>query len=638
MRISRAILAALIFLGVFSLAAKGADAADMPPIAGTSQAAGVPQARYQAKSDCWPGLPTGRQSRDRMECGVLHVPELRDGRPTRMLELAVVRIRARESWGYPPIIDLHGGPGGDSIGWTDHWLESPLTADHDMILLDQRGAGLSRPAVCADIPDSVAIPDAPGLLAACARDLRAAGGDPAGYTPLAIAADVDDLRRALGYERVHLFANSYGTVIAQVLMATRPETLSGVVLDSALPVSLPLLDGEAQVVSFLEGVLRDCAADAACAAAYPDLERRFLDALDALTASQPGKRKRFDGKDALSAIFLLLYAPDTRPIAPFILNKLADRGAEPLETLTRALGLADGVAMGAFFAVSCGVVDAAADGARLAEVVAAAPRWAPHLSGDAFLRTCDAWPARVELPVPDGSRVPTLIIQGADDPVTPPAYAHMLAARLADARVLIVPRQSHGPAVTDDCAAGAAASFLVDPGKAVREPSCGAVGPTAFLTPDIAVRPGLTALTLGPLGWPALAVGAMTGLALFPVSVWLSIRLLRAPGAMFVSTVGQGALALFLSGIFVCGSFFAMAQLFRENPLLSAFGFARWVEPVMVLPWVIPPLVLLALFRWVGRPETAPQGAWGKSWLGLSLVLSGLTALFALTHGLALGL
>lgn len=637
MKVSRAILAALLVLGAFSLAAKGADAADTPP-AGNPQAGGVPEARYETRADCWPGLPTDKASRDRMECGVLHVPELRDGRPTRMLELAVVRVRGRESWGYPPIIYLHGGPGGDSIGSADHLLDSSLTADHDMILLDQRGGGLSHPTVCPDIPNSVTIPEAPGLLADCVRTLRAAGGDPSGYTPLAIAADVDDLRRALGYGRVNLFASSYGTVIAQILMATRPETLSGVVLDSAFPVFVPHLDGEAQVVSYLEGVLRDCAADAACAAAYPDLERRFLDALDALTASQPGRRKRFDGKDALTAIFLLLYAPDTRPIAPFILNKVAEHGTEPLENMARAFGMEDIVGMGAYFAVSCSVIDAAADGARLAEVVAAAPRFRPHLSGDAILRTCAAWPVRVSLPVPDGSGVPTLIVQGADDPITPPVYAQMLAPRLADARVLIVPRQSHGPSTVDACAEGAVAAFFVDPAAASREPSCGQAGPARFLIPDILVNPALAALLMGPLWLPAVVTGALAGLALFPVSVWLSIRLLRAPGTILASTGGPAALALFLSGLLVLAAFLGLVAVVRENVVLAAFGLPPWMSPALALPWAIPPLVLLALFRWVRWPDAAPQGPWGKLWLGLSLLLAGLTALFALTHGLALGL
>jgi pimeloyl-ACP methyl ester carboxylesterase len=94
---------------------------------------------------------------------------------------------------------------------------------------------------------------------------------------------VVNLTAALGYDQINLYGISYGTYLAQRIMANHPDRVRSVVLDSTVPVQtdkyeLIVRDLE---VSFLN-LVEDCEADAACAAAYPNLTERTAALLNQL--------------------------------------------------------------------------------------------------------------------------------------------------------------------------------------------------------------------------------------------------------------------------------------------------------------------------------------------------------------------
>jgi len=156
--------------------------------------------------------------------GRLGVPENRHRSDTRSIELAFVRIESEAAPAAPPLVYLHGGPGGAALGAAAREMAPILAALRevgDVVLLDQRGCGTSTPAL------TLAGTGAPPLdvfasratLAAhverAAREvagrLRAQGVDFAGYDTEQNADDVDDLRAALGVERIRILGFSYGT-------------------------------------------------------------------------------------------------------------------------------------------------------------------------------------------------------------------------------------------------------------------------------------------------------------------------------------------------------------------------------------------------------------------------------------------
>lgn len=94
----------------------------------------------------------------------------------------------------------------------------------DVVLLDQRGTGLSRPAlICGKtwehardepLDDSEARAAIRQAGLACAEQMGRLGVRLAAYNPREIADDVDALRQALGAKKVSLVATSFGTRLA----------------------------------------------------------------------------------------------------------------------------------------------------------------------------------------------------------------------------------------------------------------------------------------------------------------------------------------------------------------------------------------------------------------------------------------
>lgn len=176
------------------------------------------------------------------ELGRLTVPENRASASEKRIEVAFVRLPSTSKNPGPPIVYLNGGPGqaATPIVRYPQGLRSfePLRALGDVILLDMRGSGLSEPHLrCKPAPpDRTFFSDIDGTLerlrahlGRCAEELRAAGIDPGGFNTREAAHDLEDLRRALGAERLDLLAFSYGTHLAFSAIRDHGEHLGRVV-------------------------------------------------------------------------------------------------------------------------------------------------------------------------------------------------------------------------------------------------------------------------------------------------------------------------------------------------------------------------------------------------------------------------
>jgi pimeloyl-ACP methyl ester carboxylesterase len=159
------------------------------------------------------------------ESGRLTVPENRDARGSRAIDIAFVRFRSTSKHPGPPIFLVEGGPGLSSIDNTRDVMYPllPILRDAgDVITFDQRGVdGYSRPALnCAqawDFPlDTVRTRDSLLALArtrsrSCAQFWTSQGVDLAAYHTNASADDIDALRNALGAAKMTLLGGSYGS-------------------------------------------------------------------------------------------------------------------------------------------------------------------------------------------------------------------------------------------------------------------------------------------------------------------------------------------------------------------------------------------------------------------------------------------
>ena len=214
----------LLFLALFAAVARCfAQESSSPPRPEIQEYTVDPQLRFQ---------PVALQPQDgskavAAELGRLTVLENRSRPGGATIELAFVRLKSTAARPGPPVIWLAGGPGGSGI----EDARGPLLAllrdvaeFADVIALDQRGMGLSRPRL--DCPGRLDLPldkpmDAGLVLAAfrqsageCRAHWAARGVDLASYNTNESARDIDDLRRALGAPKVSLLAGSYGTHLA----------------------------------------------------------------------------------------------------------------------------------------------------------------------------------------------------------------------------------------------------------------------------------------------------------------------------------------------------------------------------------------------------------------------------------------
>jgi pimeloyl-ACP methyl ester carboxylesterase len=178
-----------------------------------------------------------------------------------------------------------------------YWqLFDALRASGDVILLDQRGLGLSGPALdCPPLKeplDTALLTSQRAFIAAyrqvlssCAAHWRSKGVNPRAYTDAAIADDIDDIRKALGVPRVSILGFSYGTRLAMTFARRHPEGLARIVLQGPTDADLEYHAFPAHD-SLLARMARFAAADSATASFSSNLVSR-LRALFDRAAAQP---------------------------------------------------------------------------------------------------------------------------------------------------------------------------------------------------------------------------------------------------------------------------------------------------------------------------------------------------------------
>jgi pimeloyl-ACP methyl ester carboxylesterase len=217
------------------------------------------------------------------ELGTLVVPQSRNASSERTIKLKLVRFRSTSQNPGPPIVYLAGGPGGsgiDAAKGARFPLFMALRELGDVIALDQRGTGQAEPSLrCSEwfmLPPAKPLDraEAEGIFAAgmktCFERLSREGIDATAYTTLESAHDVDDLRQALGADKITLWGISYGTHLALATLREHGDHVDRAILAGVEPLGHTL-----KLPSDQEALLRSVSAlvksDRAVAASVPDL-------------------------------------------------------------------------------------------------------------------------------------------------------------------------------------------------------------------------------------------------------------------------------------------------------------------------------------------------------------------------------
>lgn len=398
-------------------------------------------------------------------CGKIEVPAVR-GAPELGSQKIGFALRPRGDQSRPSlgkIVFIEGGPGyaatnADAAKPTAA-LFAPFLRRHELVLLDQRGTGLSSPVDCKLIQRGRAKPFR--ALRACAAKL---GPRYQGFTTAESAADLEAVRQALGIrkERMILYGDSYGTYLGQSYAARYGEGLKGLILSSAYPGDDPYWR---TLYPAAERAIRlSCRRFTGCSG---DALGRFKRAL-----RKAGTRSGFT-KWILD--YTMLSASSYAPNAYRNLNSAVSaylRGRPgPLRDLTDPgspyLGSPRYFSGGMFSAVVCNDYPVAWDRSspieqRRSEFKANIASFRPDdlfapLSKDAWMRStasgigsCLPWPGPTSLmepPIPPGAKMPsdldTLVIAGEFDAITSVAEGRQVTRRFDRGRLYVVPNRGH---------------------------------------------------------------------------------------------------------------------------------------------------------------------------------------------------
>jgi pimeloyl-ACP methyl ester carboxylesterase len=401
------------------------------------------------------------------EIGTLYVPENRHKPGSRLIGIGFARIRGTRPTGAPPVFWLPGGPGVSVLGvLTDHdgtatarlrsWLTYGVVGD--LVVIEQRGYTRRGDMLTAK---SAAIPlDRPASVHAEAESMRAQARaavaanpdkDLSGYDIGEFAADVDDLRRALGYDKISLFGGSFGSQWSLAVMRLHPDIVARAVLSSVEPLNNGY-DMPSHVFAALQRIACDADRDPSLAPYLPPggmmeavraLHRRFAGApvrVQVRNAAGQASTVVLGAEDLQLA--LLSHTQESEQWPAFILSLyhrhyddwarevLADRQAG---TTTLIGPLADS---------SLGVTAAREQQLRTDPAVELLGTW----NFEANIASAADWPTRDmgdALRVPVESPIPVVFVHGDWDTSTPIENTLGLLPYFPNGRAILVHRASH---------------------------------------------------------------------------------------------------------------------------------------------------------------------------------------------------
>lgn len=401
--------------------------------------------------------------------GWLVVAENRTDPNSPEIRLPVAIVHSPSGRREDPVVYLAGGPGVSGLPAAAYPRAYPWLEDRDFIVMGQRGTRDAEPALmCPEYRSAVKLgADVFDALRVCRHRLKASGIGLEHYHSAASAADLEDLRRVLELDAWNLYATSYGTRLALTYARKHSERLRAMVLDSPLPPNA-IYDDESAVNfdASLRAVASDCAAQPSCAIAYPNLEARFFNRV-ATTTRFPlvvdGVLEPITGAD-LAALIPLSSATDVAE-APMRMDAIA-RLAPAVFDAIKAPREASDFAWGMRLSVWCSEALPFSDRSRSQRPETTLGGFESAAIQPALCAVWDVPPLAKEFVEPVVSNVPTLILVGEFDPLTPPVWGQRAAETLSRSRVVSVRGEAHIPTQQwggDGCAMSMAGAFIDAP-------------------------------------------------------------------------------------------------------------------------------------------------------------------------------
>ena len=446
---------------------------------------------------CWVDFP-GHYP---VDCGYLVVPAKRAEPQGATIKVAVAILHSMGRQRQPdPVVMIVGGPGSYNLqhiaaGGLGPMIKSWLRK-RDVILVDQRGIGLSQPALACPEYDQLDLSDlsqeagdalALETLKTCADTLTAQEIDLLAFNTVENADDLADLPVALGYDQMNYYGLSYGADVILEVIRRHPERVRSAILEGVSAPDrnvFPLF--AASFEHALRQVIATCDEDSACRSAFPDLEAVTFTLLEqlneapvTLNVENPQTHEMVDV--VLSADWFVssltdeLFYPVNMKLFPAWVSMLAAQQYDALINSAQSQGndappTDDEMDIGAYYSYYCsdnvlGLPQAEIDAA----LASLHPTFHDYFltSISAIQQRCAVWPVQPavkETFEPVASDVPVLMFSGRFDPVTPAYYADHVLETLPNGYHFVFPTMGHGVAASGNvCAAVMSGIFLDAP-------------------------------------------------------------------------------------------------------------------------------------------------------------------------------
>lgn len=415
-------------------------------------------------------------------CGKIYRQENPLDSASDLIEVHYLKLPATGVANNPPLLFIQGGPGGDAISLAGHmkWTLRQLNVDHDFVFIDLRGTGKSNRLNCDGLEQAPFVMNAKAelekALDKCLLPLR----DKAPFYNTSYSVDdVDALRNALGYTQWKLWSVSYGGRVALDYMARYPEHIAAVVLDSPAPVSVALPSQLADALNRgLKKVADTCKADALCFSAFGDasentraLTARLEQAPQTFTQKEPLRLKErtyeitaFTFINSLNSFF---YSRLTYSQISEAIWRAKENDWSMFIAMSKMVEANTNVSMPLHFLVVC----------NEDRNLWPATYWNNLFGQDVghfYKRACRGLP-KSQIPddfyTPLKSDIPTLILSGENDVVTPTVVAESLQKSLTQSQLIKVKNGTHAVSF-EGCIPELMTRFLKAPTQQVNTQGC----------------------------------------------------------------------------------------------------------------------------------------------------------------------
>ncbi len=470
--------------------------------------------RFQ-KDQCPFEVPLGLE----VQCGYVSVPEKRSQWNSPKIRLQVAVVKPYDPSPTPdPVVVLNGGPGLYTLDGINYWMYvfSRTLSHRELILFDPRGTGYSQPSLnCPEVEKQVqqdwsqnlylqtTRQDYAQALRACHDRLVSAGVDLSAYTTAANAADVRDIRRALGYSKWNLYGGDYGTRLALAVMQEDAGGVRSVILDSAYPPQVDLYGTRAgNLEKSLQLVFQRCSADKPCNLSYPDLQDKFQNLVNALNHQAAVYRTYSPATDQFHDLILngdrWIWAVSQMFYGDSLISELPKRISTINGDMTFSFGadLNQLISMdsmqseGTYYSIQCSEAVTSDSLTPSTPINIDLPTRLQSVLGTSQMgANCAAWgvPHKTSFSREAvSSDIPTLILAGELDPITPPAWGQLAAKTLRRSQFLEFPGFGHGVLGegrdSGNCTFQIVSDFIDHP-EATVDSSCIHLLDMGFLTP-----------------------------------------------------------------------------------------------------------------------------------------------------------